>query len=276
MIEQAYLHGEQRGIAVYVEDEAGPYQAVPHGGEGWQPVGEPARQPHEYLRAGTAKLLTLFHPASGQLHVRGVTSCPNTVLHPWLQQALEDVLDRLPEAPMVPPDELRLAWQQWQEGLSVKFKLLDTLPPLRMLLVLDNLKGHKTPMLVRWLMEHGVMPLYTPIAGSWLNMAESIQRIIVRRALAGQCPTNDNALDGFRHVEPAPSNGRVKRHDPVLHQPADQHRRLMTLQIVKHQQHAERGQGVEQLELDAETFLPLLPGQTELVRRHHGCLRETV
>ena len=97
-----------------------------------------------------------------------------------------------------------------------------------------------------------------------------------RRALAGQCPTNDNALDGFRHVEPAPSNGRVKRHDPVLHQPADQHRRLMTLQIVKHQQHAERGQGVEQLELDAETFLPLLPGQTELVRRHHGCLRETV
>ena len=91
---------------------------------------------------------------------------------------------------MVPPDELRLAWQQWQEGLGVKFKLLDTLPPLRMLLVLDNLKGHKTPMLVRWLMEHGVMPLYTPIAGSWLNMAESIQRIIVRRALAGQCPTS--------------------------------------------------------------------------------------
>jgi len=29
------------------------------------------------------------------------------------------------------------------------------------------------------------MPLYTPLSGSWLNMAESIQRIIVRRALAG-------------------------------------------------------------------------------------------
>ena len=194
MIEEAYLHGEQSGIAVYVEDEAGPYQAVPHLGEGWQPVGEPARQPHEYIRAGTAKLLTLFHPASGQLHVKGVTSCPNTVLHPWLQQALTDVLDRLPEAPQVPPEQLRQHWQHWQEGLSVKVPLPETLPSLRMLLVLDNLKGHKTPAFVHWLVEHGVMPLYTPIAGSWLNMAESIQRIIVRRALAGQCPTSPEQI----------------------------------------------------------------------------------
>jgi hypothetical protein len=36
--------------------------------------------------------------------------------------------------------------------------------------------------------DHGVMPLYTPVGGSWLNMAESIQRIIVRRALSGQHP----------------------------------------------------------------------------------------
>jgi hypothetical protein len=32
------------------------------------------------------------------------------------------------------------------------------------------------------------MPLFTPLSGSWLNMAESVQRIIVRRALAGQYP----------------------------------------------------------------------------------------
>jgi hypothetical protein len=32
------------------------------------------------------------------------------------------------------------------------------------------------------------MPLYTAMGGSWLNMAESLQRIIVRRALAGQHP----------------------------------------------------------------------------------------
>lgn len=29
---------------------------------------------------------------------------------------------------------------------------------------------------------------YTPLGGSWLNMAESLQRIIVSRALAGQHP----------------------------------------------------------------------------------------
>jgi hypothetical protein len=35
---------------------------------------------------------------------------------------------------------------------------------------------------------HGIMPLYTPVGGSWLNMAESIQRVLKRRALAGQHP----------------------------------------------------------------------------------------
>lgn len=44
--------------------------------------------------------------------------------------------------------------------------------------------------LVCWLMRQGIMPLYTPVAGSWLNMAESIQRILVRRALTGHCPTS--------------------------------------------------------------------------------------
>ena len=34
------------------------------------------------------------------------------------------------------------------------------------------------------------MPLYTPVGGSWLNIAESVQRIIVRRALSGQYPTD--------------------------------------------------------------------------------------
>ena len=65
--------------------------------------------------------------------------------------------------------------------------------PLRLaedLAVLDNLSGHKTPSLVLWLVEHGVMPLYTPLSGSWLNMAESIQRVLKRRALAGQHPTS--------------------------------------------------------------------------------------
>ncbi len=61
--------------------------------------------------------------------------------------------------------------------------------PCGMLLVLDNLAGHKTPALVLWLFAHGIMPLYTPVGGSWLNMAESIQRVLKRRALGGQHPT---------------------------------------------------------------------------------------
>lgn len=168
---------------MWTEDEAGPYQAIPHPGTSWQPQGQPVRVPHEYVRGGTAKLLTLFHPASGQVRVRGVTSCPNAVLHPWMQQTLTEILVGLPMATPLPPQENRAVWQRWQEGLSVKFTLLESLPPLRMLLVLDNLTGHKTPDLVCWLMRQGIMPLYTPVAGSWLNMAESIQRILVRRAL---------------------------------------------------------------------------------------------
>src|SRR5256712_13803891 len=41
---------------------------------------------------------------------------------------------------------------------------------------------------MEWFFEHGVMPVYTTVGGSWLNMAESVQRIIVPRALAGQHP----------------------------------------------------------------------------------------
>jgi len=41
---------------------------------------------------------------------------------------------------------------------------------------------------VLWLFSHGIMPLYTPLGGSWLNMTESVQRILKRRTLAGHHP----------------------------------------------------------------------------------------
>jgi hypothetical protein len=132
--------------------------------------------------------LTLFHPASGQVRVKGVTTAPNTVLHPWLEREVTAILATLPAPPAQTEAARRAAWERWQEGLTIKFTLPDRLPPLRMLLVLDNLSGHKTVALVLWLVAHGVMPLYTPLSGSWLNMAESIQRILVRRALTGQTP----------------------------------------------------------------------------------------
>ena len=191
MIEDAYTLGEAMGLAVWCTDQAGPFQTVPHPGQSWRPEGEPARQPHEYVRNGTAKVLTLFHPADGQVRVEGVTACPNAVLHPWLKRELAGDPGRAarPAADAAAGRGGAAAWERWQEGLTVKPTLPAELPPLRMLLVLDNLAGHKTPEFVLWLFAHGVMPLYTPVGGSWLNMAESIQRILKRRALDGQHPT---------------------------------------------------------------------------------------
>jgi hypothetical protein len=152
-------------------------------------MGEATRRPATYLRHGTAKLLTLFHPASGQVRVQGVTSSRNAVLHPWLQQELSAVLAGLPEpSTTLHADTTRQLWHSWQQGLTVRFTLPQQLPPLRMLLILDNLQGHKTPAFVLWLIAHGIMPLYTPLSGSWLNMAESMQRILAQRALAGEYP----------------------------------------------------------------------------------------
>jgi DDE superfamily endonuclease len=211
LIEDAYTLGASLGLSVWCCDQAGPFQTAPYPGEGWRPQGLPGRQPHEYLREGTAKVLTLFHPADGKVHLKGVTACTNEVLHGWLKQELTAILDTLPAA-TAPTDVavLRQAWERWQQGLTVKPTLAQRLPPLRMLLVLDNLAGHKTPEFVLWLFAHGIMPLYTPLGGSWLNMAESIQRILKRRALGGQSPAAVEQIIGWfeavaRHWNVAPT-----------------------------------------------------------------------
>jgi len=198
VIERAYEWGERWGLAVCCEDEAGPYQTVPYAGGRWQPTGEPLRYPHEYFREGTAKMLTLFHPASGEVRVKGVTSSPNAVLHPWLKSELSAIVAQLPpvlEGGRV--GENRPEWDSWQAGLTVKPSLSAELPPLRMLLVLDNLAGHKTADFVLWLFSQGILPLYTPLGGSGLNMAESIQRILKRRALDGQYPLDVATIIGW-------------------------------------------------------------------------------
>jgi DDE superfamily endonuclease len=202
LIEEAYRLGEAMGLSVWCTDQAGPFQAVPQPGTSWRPEGRPARQPHEYLRNGTAKILTLFHPADGRARVKGVTACPNPVLHAWLKQELTAVLAGLPAAPapanMATADPpIGAAWQRWRDGLSIATPPSADLPPLRMLLVLDNLAGHKTPEFVRWLFAQGIMPLYTPLGGSWLNMAESLQRILKRRALEGQEPGTPAEIIGW-------------------------------------------------------------------------------
>ena len=92
---------------------------------------------------------------------------------------------------------IRTTWTTWTAGFSHYPTLPADLPPLRLLLVMDNLQGHQTPAFVLWLFEHGILPLYTPLGGSWLNMAESIQRILERRAMAGQHPETPAQIIGW-------------------------------------------------------------------------------
>jgi hypothetical protein len=178
------------GIPVWCQDEAGPYQAIPQPGVVWAPVGKPARQPHEYIRGGTAKLLALLRPATGEVRAKGVPHAPNAVLHPWLQAELTQVPATLP--PVTVPEHERPPLARWATWLGHEPR--DPLPPLRLLLIWDNLAGHLSWSIVRWLFQHGVMPLYTPLSGSWPNLAEAVQRIIARRALDGQHPHSQEEL----------------------------------------------------------------------------------
>lgn len=175
---------------------------MPYAAPSWQSKGEPEKQDHEYLRNGVAKVLTLFHPKDGQVRIKGVERTTNAVLHPWLKEELTAILASLPEVnSSVSREAIQAVWQHWREGLTIKFTLPEQLPPLRLLLVLDNLAGHKTSELMLWLCEHGILPLYTPISGSWLNMAESIQGILKRRALDGQHPeTPGQIMERFETV----------------------------------------------------------------------------
>ena len=68
----------------------------------------------------------------------------------------------------------QLTWQIWQEGLSQPIGLPRHCSPLRLILVLDNLIGHKNRDWINWCFSHGILPLYTLLGGIWLNMAESI------------------------------------------------------------------------------------------------------
>ena len=192
--------------------------------------------PHEYVRGGTVKILTLFHPADGSVVVEGASSGTNEVLHGWMKSRLTEILggptpeiaasaveppageggparadlppvaeggieDPGAEGAAPDPEANRAVWERWQAGLKTKPTLPMRLPILRMLLVLDNLAGRKTASFVLWLFSLGIVPSYTPVGGSWLDVAESIQRILEGRALRGQHPTDTGEIvERFRAV----------------------------------------------------------------------------
>ena len=183
------------------------FQAGPHPGVSWQPRGQPALQPHDYIRGGPTKILTLFHPASGRVRLQPAARGTNAVLPPWVREHLSAILAALPGPKgSLAPAVTRAAWAVWQAGLTMPFPLPHALPPLRLLLVWDNLAGHTTPDRVLWRCEQGVMPLYTPVGvmplytpvgGRWLNMAESIERVLKRRALDGQHPHSPDEIGSW-------------------------------------------------------------------------------
>jgi len=117
------------------------------------------------------------------VRAKGVTSAPNAVLHPWRQGEVEQVLAALPAVTTPAAERPPLAqWQTWEAWPSPHRG------PVRLILVWDHLAGHLSPELVSGLYQQGILPLSTPLSGSWLTRAESLQRILGRRALGGQHP----------------------------------------------------------------------------------------
>src|SRR6516162_6142427 len=61
--------------------------------------------------------------------------------------------------------------------------------------------------------------------------------------LTTESPTDDDALDGFSHVEPRPPDRGIERHDTVIEEPLNQISGQVASQIVQDQDDAQRRQG---------------------------------
>jgi hypothetical protein len=136
--------------------------------------------------------LTLFRPADGQVRAYPVDQATNAILHPWLKEQLTQILVGLPELTFENESGWGRRFRDW--GFAEEATSDHEWPLVRLIVVWDNLAGHLTPDMLGWLIAHGIVPLYTPLGGSWLNMAESVQRIIVRRALSGQHPESADEI----------------------------------------------------------------------------------
>jgi len=112
----------------------------------------------------------------------------------------------------------RPALAQWATWLGHEPR--EALPPRRLILVWDNWAGHLSWPIVQWLFEHGIMPRNTPLPGSGLNMAASVQRLVVGRALTGHHPETAQELSQWLedtvvgwNAAPTPLVWGGKRHD---------------------------------------------------------------
>src|SRR5215212_3657238 len=81
-----------------------------------------------------------------------------------------------------------VVWPRWSSGRDGRLAEMVVWPRWS-----SGRDGRLAEMVV-WLCRHGIMPLYTPLGGSWLNMAESVQRILKRRTLDGQHPQSPKEI----------------------------------------------------------------------------------
>ena len=109
----------------------------------------------------------------------------NAVLHPWLQEELEAIL-----ADAAPPDPTARPRGRRRPGTWRERALWDRTTCRRSGCSWSGTiwPGTRRRRCCTGCWSTGVWPLYTPLGGSWLNLAESVQRILVRRALDGQHP----------------------------------------------------------------------------------------
>lgn len=98
------------------------------------------------------------------MEARNTRDDTNAILHPWLKRELSAILKQCPDAPEVVPEGRY--WQDWDIYPAAEY--LDRFfSPVRVLLIWDNLAGHRTQSLVQWCAEHGILRLATPTAASW-------------------------------------------------------------------------------------------------------------
>lgn len=69
---------------------------MPYPGSSWQMETKARPFAHEYIRNGTAKMMTLFHPATGRVRLCGTQTTKNEVLHNWMKNELTQILAELP------------------------------------------------------------------------------------------------------------------------------------------------------------------------------------
>jgi len=126
----------------------------------------------------------LFHPATGHVRVKGVTSTTNVVIHTWLKAQLADILAVLPPTSKRQAVD-RTTWERWRTDARTKPTLLFVLSPLHLILVLEIWSLITTPTGYAGV-SHRASSHFYPTGGNWLNMAEVIQRLLKRCALDGQ------------------------------------------------------------------------------------------